>query len=364
MKKAAPKKFDARAAVQNVAASISEIQPGERVIDVPLSQIVPDPNQPRRTFDDGYIERLAASIKEVGQEQPAVLRKNLNGDSPYMLVSGECRWKACKLAGKRKISAVVREFKDDAAVYIAQCTENVQRADMSPADQIAAIVRMNDQVGSDRTSVVFGVAKSWISKCKTIYNAGGIVVEALDAGYTSDIEALYDLARAARKDEKAAGHLVAQWRAEAGSSFARQQTRALLAKLEGKVGASAAKQAAARSGGTPAGGGSDPHGADAPSSIGADAGAAPKTTPQGAAAAPAETDRVPLQPAGPDTDNSGAGHKVPAAPGSRRVNMPQNVPVLRVMEVRVEDDHVYVLTDRGPLAFEHGLIAALSEVSK
>jgi len=97
---------------------------------IPLEQIVPNPDQPRRTFDPEHLERMSKSIQIHGVIQPIVVRRAGNH---YELVCGEQRWRAAGLAGLASIPAVVTDVDEAARLEIA-LIENVQRADLNPIE--------------------------------------------------------------------------------------------------------------------------------------------------------------------------------------------------------------------------------------
>ncbi len=109
-------------------------QASEQVTMIALSEIRPNPYQPRRQFDETALQELAASIKENGVFQPVIVRKSING---YELIAGERRFRASKLASKTEIPALVREVDEPLMMEIA-VLENLQREDLNPLEEAAA----------------------------------------------------------------------------------------------------------------------------------------------------------------------------------------------------------------------------------
>jgi len=150
---AAERDPDARAAASEPGPS-----PGPRQISV--SKIVPNPEQPRRIFDPGEIERLSESIRTHGVLQPVVVREA--GEGRYELVVGERRWRASRAAGLDTVPAVVADISDGALLEVA-LVENVQRHDLNPmelahayqalAQAGATQEKIGERVGVDRSSV-------------------------------------------------------------------------------------------------------------------------------------------------------------------------------------------------------------------
>lgn len=108
---------------------------------VKIDQIMPDPEQPRRRFDQDALEQLSASISEHGVLQPIVI---IPRSGKYMIVAGERRWRAAKLAGLKKIPALVRTLSDQHKLELA-LIENLQRSDLSPIETATAYLKLRDQ---------------------------------------------------------------------------------------------------------------------------------------------------------------------------------------------------------------------------
>jgi ParB family chromosome partitioning protein len=106
----------------------------DNVSDLALTDIRPNPYQPRKTFDQAGLNDLADSIRQNGVFQPIIVRKSVNG---YEIITGERRFRASKLAGRDTIPAIVREFDDPQMMEIA-VIENLQREDLTPLDEAQA----------------------------------------------------------------------------------------------------------------------------------------------------------------------------------------------------------------------------------
>ena len=107
----------------------------KEVIDVEISLIDNNPGQPRKNFDPTAIKELATSIKEYGVIQPIILKRN--GDR-YVIVAGERRFRASKVAGLKSIPAIVREYTENQVKGIA-LLENIQREDLNPIETARAM---------------------------------------------------------------------------------------------------------------------------------------------------------------------------------------------------------------------------------
>jgi len=108
----------------------------ENISMLSLKDIEPDPNQPRKQFDDNSIKELANSIKEKGLLQPIIVRKV--GDK-YLIIAGERRYRACKLLGMEKIPCIVKAVDDAKDILEIQIIENMQREDISQIERARAL---------------------------------------------------------------------------------------------------------------------------------------------------------------------------------------------------------------------------------
>lgn len=126
-----------------IAPDISILSGTERVVvrKVPLAQIGTNPGQPRKTFDQGDLEDLAASIREKGVLSPILLRPVQGRGYSYEIVAGERRFRASKMAGLNEIPAFIKNLADENAMEIA-LIENVQREDLNPIEEAAGYVNL------------------------------------------------------------------------------------------------------------------------------------------------------------------------------------------------------------------------------
>ena len=114
---------------------------GSSISEIELSAIVANPNQPRRTFDEEALQELSDSIREHGVISPITLRDN--GDGTYMIIAGERRFRASKLAGLERIPAYIRTAKDEQVMEWA-LIENIQREDLDAIEIALAYQRLMD----------------------------------------------------------------------------------------------------------------------------------------------------------------------------------------------------------------------------
>lgn len=159
---------------------------------LPLDQIQPDPHQPRKTFDPVALQDLANSIKADGLVQPMVVRPNGKG---FYLVAGERRLRACKLAGLKEAPAIVRADLKDQDVTVLQIVENVQREDLSLAEQCEAVTKLVNAVTFKGAVEKLGKSEAWISKRVNALKAPDNIVRLLRNAQVSDLEVVSDLAQ-------------------------------------------------------------------------------------------------------------------------------------------------------------------------
>lgn len=128
---------------------------------VDLDIVQPDPNQPRKFFDQQALEELAESIKQKGVLQPVIIRRDAEGK--IFLIAGERRWRAAKMAGLTQIPAILKT--KDNAMEISMI-ENLQRENLNPVEEADALQRMIDQHGYSQTKLatVIGKARTTINE--------------------------------------------------------------------------------------------------------------------------------------------------------------------------------------------------------
>lgn len=127
-------------------------------VDLLLSQIKPDKNQPRKNFDDASLEELALSIKQHGVIQPIIVR-NIDADKKYQIIAGERRWRAAKIAGLEKIPAIIKEY-DKANRMAVSLIENIQRENLNPLEEAQAIQSLLDECYMTHSQVAESLGRS------------------------------------------------------------------------------------------------------------------------------------------------------------------------------------------------------------
>ncbi|MDA9998673.1 ParB/RepB/Spo0J family partition protein, partial [Planktomarina temperata] len=126
---------------------------------VPIENIHPNPDQPRRYFDVDDLNDLAGSIRSKGIIQPLVVRAHPGKTGEYEIVAGERRWRASQLAQLHELPVVVREFSDQDVLEIA-IIENIQRADLNPIEEAIGYRQLMDKFGHTQEQMAEELGKS------------------------------------------------------------------------------------------------------------------------------------------------------------------------------------------------------------
>jgi ParB family chromosome partitioning protein len=135
------------------------------VTEVLIDRIEPNPQQPRTTFPDDQLQKLAASISEHGIIQPLLVSQQ-SGDL-YQLIAGERRWRAARIAGLERVPVTVRQTTPQQLLELA-IIENVQRADLSPLEEAAAYQRLIDDFQLTQLQVAERVGRSRTAVANTV----------------------------------------------------------------------------------------------------------------------------------------------------------------------------------------------------
>lgn len=135
------------------------------VLEVDINKIKPNPNQPRKNFDEDALKDLAASIKVHGIVQPIVLNKNADGT--YMIIAGERRWRAANLCGLKTVPAIIKDYTEKQIKEIS-IIENLQREDLNPVEAAKAIKELMDEYGLTQEAVSERIGKSRSNVANTL----------------------------------------------------------------------------------------------------------------------------------------------------------------------------------------------------
>lgn len=144
--------------------SVSDVDPGgsSAIKEIAIDNIVPNPEQPRRDFDEESLEELAVSIRELGIVQPLTLR--LADDGTHMIIAGERRWRAARKAGLTSVPAYVRTASDSEVTEMA-LIENIQREDLNAVEVALAFKKLIDvyHLTQERLSERLGKKRSTVT---------------------------------------------------------------------------------------------------------------------------------------------------------------------------------------------------------
>ena len=143
---------------EKVEKSSTSLKPG--VTEILLKDIYPNPNQPRKDFDQSALEELAMSIREKGVITPVTVRDT---DSGYELIAGERRWRASKKLRKKRIPAYIIKVKDDADILEISLIENIQREDLNALEEAEAYAVLNSKFGMSHESIAKAVGKKRVT---------------------------------------------------------------------------------------------------------------------------------------------------------------------------------------------------------
>ena len=153
-----------------------------KIETLPLREIEPDPDQPRKTFDDETLAELASSIAEHGLIQPIAVRPKVSGG--YLIVAGERRWRACRMAGLTEAPVVVKDVTDEQAMEIA-LVENLQREDLDPVEEAMGIRELMTRcdLTQEQAARKLGKSRSALANSLRLLNLPENVLELLKSGF-------------------------------------------------------------------------------------------------------------------------------------------------------------------------------------
>ena len=138
------------------AADLNEDNDNDAIIHVSIDKVEGNPDQPRKSFDQLSLNELAASIKEKGVIQPIIVEKK-NGS--YMIIAGERRYRASKLAGLSEVPVIIKSFSDNEKLEIA-IIENIQREDLNPIEEAVAYHDLMEKANLNQEEVAAKVGKN------------------------------------------------------------------------------------------------------------------------------------------------------------------------------------------------------------
>lgn len=170
--------------VETVESSDSSRSRADRV--VPIERIVPNPDQPRRSFTPAQLEELANSIRAKGVIQPLIVRVDPGNADRFQIVAGERRWRAAQMAQLHELPVLVRSF-DDTEVLEVAIIENIQRADLNPIEEALGYRQLMNKFGhtQEKMAEALGKSRSHIANLLRLLNLPATVQEMVTDGRLS-----------------------------------------------------------------------------------------------------------------------------------------------------------------------------------
>ena len=155
--------------------------PMNRMDEIAISEIIPNPTQPRTKFDDEALQELADSIRQLGVIQPITVKKA--DDGKYIIISGERRWRASQMVGLESLPAYIREA-DDENLHAMALVENIQRQDLNAIEIALGMQRLIEECGLTQEAMADKVGKkrSTVSNYMRLLNLPNEVQLALKEG--------------------------------------------------------------------------------------------------------------------------------------------------------------------------------------
>ena len=159
-------------------------QKEEGVLKINISQITPNPSQPRKNFKQEELVELADSIKNQGLIQPIIVRSTNNNQ--YEIIAGERRWRASQLAGLHEIHCVIREI-DNNEILEAALIENIQREDLNVIEEAKAYKSLIDlkKISNDKLSKSIGKSSSHVSNILRLLELDNVIQDLVISGKLS-----------------------------------------------------------------------------------------------------------------------------------------------------------------------------------
>ena len=153
-----------------------------KIETLPLREVEPDPGQPRKTFDDETLAELSASIAEHGLLQPIAVRPKPSGG--YLIVAGERRWRASRMAGLTEVPVIVKDVTDEQAMELA-LVENLQREDLDPVEEAAGIRELMTRcdLTQEQAARKLGKSRSALANSLRLLSLPETVLELLKGGF-------------------------------------------------------------------------------------------------------------------------------------------------------------------------------------
>jgi ParB family chromosome partitioning protein len=166
----------------HVARKAARGQPDGRLREIPVEEIRPNPDQPRKRFDDDALRSLADSIRERGVLQPIIVRPSANGG--FELIAGERRWRAARLAGQPRIHALIDASVESAGSLELALIENVVREDLTPIEEARTVAVLLHDLNVTATELAKRLGRSRTDLAHTVrlLDLPDHAIELIDSG--------------------------------------------------------------------------------------------------------------------------------------------------------------------------------------
>ena len=210
-------------------SALKGIKTGTDVVDhvreIPIDQIIPDPNQPRKDFPEEALNELSQSIRENGLVQPIIVRKV---NDVYVILAGERRYRACKLNGAQSIRAIISKVEDSTSITYLQMIENLQRQDLNPAE-VADFICTRLKQGEKQKDIAqkLGISKSRVSEYSNWESMPDEIKSAVKNGKITNFQTAYTLF----KQWKAHPEDIESFMVQADSVISYQDAKTLVSKV-------------------------------------------------------------------------------------------------------------------------------------
>jgi len=169
---------------QTVSAASEPGKKAQDIVQLPVDQLVPNPGQPRKNFDETELQELADSIKTYGIIQPIIAANA--GDGTYIIIAGERRTRAAKLAGLSAVPVIIRDYTDQKKLEIS-LIENIQRSDLNPIEEAAAFKNLMDfsNLSQDELAMRMGKNRSTVANALRLLKLPVEIQKSIEEGKVS-----------------------------------------------------------------------------------------------------------------------------------------------------------------------------------
>jgi len=168
----------------SASAAASSKNKAQDIVQLPVDKLVPNPGQPRKNFDETELKELADSIKTYGIIQPVIAADA--GDGTYIIIAGERRTRAARLAGLETVPVIIRDYTDQKRLEIS-LIENIQRTDLNPIEEAAAYKNLMDfsKLSQDELAVRIGKNRSTVANALRLLKLPVEIQKSIEEGKVS-----------------------------------------------------------------------------------------------------------------------------------------------------------------------------------